>query len=41
MEEYRLSSHPGEINRENYLKINNTKLNAAEAAKLLSDRFRF
>lgn len=40
MEKYRLSSHPGEINRENYFKINNTKLSATEVAKLISARFK-
>ena len=40
MERYRLSSHPDEIKRENYIKVNNTKLSATEVAKLISGRFR-
>lgn len=39
MGKYRLSSDPGEIKRENYIKINNTKLSATEVARLISDRF--
>lgn len=39
MEKYRLGSHPDEIKRENYMRINNTKLSATEVAKLISDRF--
>lgn len=40
MEKYRLNANPGEIKRENYIKINNTKLSATEVARLISDRFK-
>ncbi|MCU6713184.1 AAA family ATPase [Paenibacillus sp. J5C_2022] len=39
MEKHRLNSNPGEIERRNYLKINNTNLNADEVAKLIKDTF--
>jgi hypothetical protein len=39
MEKHRLNSNPGEISRENYLRINNTNLNAEEVAKLIKDEF--
>lgn len=39
MEKHRLNSNPGEILRENYLRINNTKLHAEEVAKLIKDEF--
>jgi len=39
MENHRLNSNPGEIERKNYIKINNTNLNADEVAKLIKDKF--
>ncbi|PFA67204.1 AAA family ATPase [Bacillus cereus] len=39
MEKYRLNSHKGEIKNENYIKINNTNLSAAEVAEIVSKRF--
>lgn len=39
MEKYRLNSHKGEIENENYIKINNTNLSAAEVAEIVSKRF--
>lgn len=39
MESLRLNSEEREINRENYLKINNTSLSAAEVAKMIKDTF--
>lgn len=39
MEKHRLNSNPGEILRENYLRINNTNLKAEEVAKLIKDEF--
>lgn len=39
LEKHRLNSLAGEINRENYIRINNTNLNAEEAAKIIKDRF--
>lgn len=38
--QHRLNSHPGEIQRDNYLRLNNTKLNAQEVAHLIKERFR-
>jgi len=38
-EKYRLNSSPGEITRENYLRINNTNLEAAEVALLIKEKF--
>ena len=40
MEKYRLNSNKGEIKSENYIKINNTNLGAAEVAEIISERFR-
>lgn len=40
MEKYRLNAEPGEIKRENYVKINNPKLSASEVAKLIADKFK-
>ena len=40
MERYRLNSLDGEITKENYVKINNTKLSAIEVANMIKDRFR-
>ena len=39
MEKYRLNSYEGEIKKENYVKINNTHLNAIELAELIKERF--
>jgi hypothetical protein len=39
MEQYRLNSFDGEIQRENYMKITNTNLSAAEVAKRVKDHF--
>lgn len=39
MKKYRLNSHKGEIKNENYIKINNTNLSAAEVAEIVSKRF--
>ncbi len=36
---YRLNSTPGEITRENYIRINNTKLSAEEVAKKIVEEF--
>lgn len=38
-DKFRLNSLDGEITRENYIKINNTHLTAAETAKLIQERF--
>lgn len=37
--ENRLESYDGEVPYENYIKIDNTKLSAAETAKIIRDRF--
>ncbi|UPM53779.1 AAA family ATPase [Gottfriedia acidiceleris] len=39
IEKYRLNSIEGEIQKENYLKINNTNMSAEEVAKLIKERF--
>ncbi|MBS4218256.1 AAA family ATPase [Bacillus sp. FJAT-49711] len=39
MEMYRLNSLPGEINREHYMRINNTNLSAEQVAKMIKERF--
>ncbi|MBT2636884.1 AAA family ATPase [Bacillus sp. ISL-39] len=39
MDQYRLNSYAGEIDRENYIRINNTHLNAAEAAQQIKEYF--
>lgn len=39
MGKHRLNSNPGEIERKNYIRINNTNLNADEVAKLIKDKF--
>ncbi|GIO21446.1 AAA family ATPase [Oceanobacillus sp. J11TS1] len=39
MEKHRLNSFEGEIKRENYIKINNTKLSADEVAGIISGKF--
>ncbi|KKI92887.1 shikimate kinase [Bacillus sp. SA1-12] len=40
MKKYRLNSFVGEIQKEEYIKINNTGLSAEEVAKIIKDRFR-
>ncbi|WP_110113508.1 AAA family ATPase [Bacillus sp. CGMCC 1.16541] len=40
MEKHRLNSYEGEINRENYLKINNTHFSAVEVATIIKETFR-
>ena len=40
MAHHRLNSYPGEIKKENYLRINNTNLSAADVAKMIKERFR-
>lgn len=39
MEKYRLNSFEGEIQKEEYIKINNTHLSAEEVAKIIKERF--
>jgi hypothetical protein len=39
MEHHRLNSLEGEIKKENYLRINNTKINAREVAEIIKNRF--
>lgn len=39
MEQHRLNSLEGEIIKENYLRINNTKINAREVAEIIKNRF--
>lgn len=39
MEEYRLNSLDGEIERENYIRINNTNLSPKEVADLVKEKF--
>ncbi|MHA6251887.1 AAA family ATPase [Oceanobacillus sp. CAU 1775] len=41
MKNHRLNSNPGEITRENYLRINNKNLSAAEVAKQIKKEFNF
>lgn len=36
---YRLNSEEGEIQRENYIKVNNTNMSAEEVAKIIQHRF--
>lgn len=38
-QKYRLNSYPGELNVDNYLKINNTHMNPEEAARLIKEHF--
>ncbi len=38
-EQHRLNSYEGEIQRENYLRINNTDLSAAEVAVMIKEKF--
>lgn len=40
MKNYRLNSKEGEINKENYLRINNTNLSAEEVANMIKKEFR-
>jgi hypothetical protein len=40
MEKYRLNSFDGEITKENYVKINNSKVSAVEVANMIKERFR-
>ncbi|MDC3413180.1 AAA family ATPase [Aquibacillus sp. 3ASR75-11] len=40
MDTLRLNSEEGEIKKNNYLRIDNTKLNAEEVAKMVKNRFR-
>ena len=37
---HRLNSYPGEIKKENYIKINNTHVSPENIAKIIKDRFR-
>lgn len=39
LEQHRLNSMEGEITRKNYIKINNTHLNAEEVAKIIKENF--
>jgi len=39
MEQHRLNSLEGEIKKENYIRINNTKLTAREVAEMIKNRF--
>ncbi|MFJ8064620.1 AAA family ATPase [Psychrobacillus sp. NPDC096426] len=39
MKKYRLNSCKGEIQKENYIKINNSNLSSVEVAKKISERF--
>lgn len=39
VERYRLNSLPGEIQEENYLRIDNTNLSAEEVAKIIKENF--
>jgi hypothetical protein len=41
MEQSRFNSHEGEITRNNYIRINNTKLSAKVVAKMIKDKFYF
>ncbi|MDF2717580.1 MAG: shikimate kinase [Paenibacillus sp.] len=39
MDRYRLNSYEGEIRKENYMRINNTKLSAEEVAQRIKEKF--
>ncbi len=39
MNKYRLNSREGEIKRENFIKIDNTDLNAEKAAEIIKEKF--
>lgn len=41
MQTRRLNTYEGEIDKKNYIKINNAKISAEEAAKMIKDRFQF
>lgn len=41
MQTYRLNSHEGEIERENYMRVDNTERSAEEVARLIRDTFNF
>lgn len=41
MEQHRLNSFEGEITREHYIRINNTKLTAGEVAEIIKNTFHF
>ncbi|MBN8210549.1 AAA family ATPase [Bacillus sp. NTK071] len=41
MEEYRVNSDVGEIDKEHYLRINNEKSSAEDVAQMIKDRFGF
>lgn len=40
LEKYRLNSIEGEITKEEYIRINNTKLSAEEVAKVIKEKFK-
>jgi len=40
MEQHRLNSFPGEIKKENYIRIDNTNRSAREVAEIIVDRFK-
>jgi len=40
MEKYRLNSYDGEVNMENYIKINNTNISAEKVATMIKEKFR-
>jgi hypothetical protein len=41
MEKHRLNTYDGEMNKKNYIKINNTKLSPEDVAKMIKERFQF
>lgn len=41
MDKYRLNSKKGEIERKNYIRINNTNLNPENVAKIIKESFKF
>lgn len=40
MKKHRLNSNPGEIKHENYIKINNTDLDAKEVVEIITEKFK-
>ncbi|MNS60332.1 hypothetical protein D3C72_933220 [compost metagenome] len=38
-ERYRLNSREGELHKENYIRINNTRISPAKAAQMIKDKF--
>ena len=40
MDTFRLNSEEEEIEKENYLRINNTELSAEEVARMIKNRFK-